>query len=128
MSPNFSLDVQDKSGRLRSTVLHPRMLNDKSTACIASVRCKLLLSRFGRILQEAHPISFSGILYVEAQIGLFYLHNESKPDEKPTYQQTGLISNGSEQEASQKSYLQLIAGYAYTETDNRPDQFLLGEF
>ncbi len=55
--------------------------------------------------------------YVEAQIGLFYLLNE--------YEQQ--ISNGSKQGASQKIYLQLIASYAYTESDNRPHQFLLGE-
>jgi signal transduction histidine kinase/CheY-like chemotaxis protein/methyl-accepting chemotaxis protein/putative methionine-R-sulfoxide reductase with GAF domain/CHASE3 domain sensor protein len=45
--------------------------------------------------------------YVEAQIGLFYLLNESKQQDKPS--------------------LQMIASYAYIASDNRPHKILLGE-
>ncbi|HEC85011.1 MAG TPA: HAMP domain-containing protein, partial [Thioploca sp.] len=46
--------------------------------------------------------------YVEAQVGLFYLLQESKHrDSRP--------------------YLQVIATYAYTANDNIPNEFLLGE-
>ena len=46
--------------------------------------------------------------YVEAQVGLFYqLKTEQTNNPKP--------------------YLQIIASYAYTDSDNRPDRFLIGE-
>ncbi|RKZ49066.1 MAG: hypothetical protein DRR08_31265, partial [Candidatus Parabeggiatoa sp. nov. 2] len=44
--------------------------------------------------------------YVEAQVGLFYLLKEAN---------------------SAKTSLQVIANYAYTSSDNRPNEFLLGE-
>ena len=43
--------------------------------------------------------------YVEAQVGLFYVFQESKP----------------------QPYLHIIASYAYTTNDNIPEKFLLGE-
>jgi signal transduction histidine kinase/CheY-like chemotaxis protein/methyl-accepting chemotaxis protein len=46
--------------------------------------------------------------YVEAQVGLFYLLQESKHRES-------------------RPYLQLIASYAYTANDKIPNEFLLGE-
>jgi signal transduction histidine kinase/DNA-binding response OmpR family regulator/CHASE3 domain sensor protein/F0F1-type ATP synthase assembly protein I len=52
-------------------------------------------------------ISFLTI-YIEAQVGLFYVLTESKPN-------------------NQDTYLQMIASHAYTANDNRPQKFFVGE-
>ncbi|MDM8558251.1 response regulator [Candidatus Parabeggiatoa sp. HSG14] len=47
--------------------------------------------------------------YANAQTGLFYILKKSEPRHK------------------EQHYLQVIASYAYTASDNRPDKFLIGE-
>jgi len=63
--------------------------------------------------------------YAEAQIGLFYLLEELEPEQRHESVQKAVFNAA--MPVAKKPYLKLIASYAYTKTDHRPDQFLLGE-
>jgi len=64
-----------------------------------------LMSGEQNIKQLAKQVITFLTTYTEASIGLFYILQESEPE----------------------NYLQLIASYAYTANDNIPDKFLVGE-